>query len=148
MISNLGLILIQQFEGFRSKPYLCQAGVPTIGYGATYYDNGKRVKLSDTPISVGQALQLLKKMVVPYCTAVNNMTRDDITQNQFDALVSFAYNLGNSALKNSTLLKKVNANPNNKGIALEFSKWINANGKPSKGLIARRKKEVELYFSL
>ena len=145
--SKKGIDLIKKYEGFRSKPYLCPAKVPTIGYGATYYPNGQKVKLSDPAIDEKHASILLEAMLVPYEKAVDSFCRDDINQNQFDALVSFAYNLGTSALKNSTLLKKVNKNPNDKSIALEFNKWVNAGGKKLEGLVKRRTEESKLYFS-
>ena len=145
--SKKGIDLIKKYEGFRSKPYLCPAKVPTIGYGATYYPNGQKVKLSDPAIDEKHATLLLEAMLVPYEKAVDSFCRDDINQNQFDALVSFAYNLGTSALKNSTLLKKVNKNPNDKSIAFEFNKWVNAGGKKLEGLVRRRTEESKLYFS-
>ena len=145
--SKKGIDLIKKYEGFRSKPYLCPAKVATIGYGATYYPNGVKVKLSDPAIDEKHASLLLEAMLVPYEKAVDSFCRDDINQNQFDALVSFAYNLGNGALKGSTLLKKVNANPNDIAIKKEFLKWVNAGGKRLQGLVNRRTEEANLYFS-
>jgi lysozyme len=75
------------------------------------------------------------------------MAVDTITQNQFNALVSFAYNLGAQSLKGSTLLKKVNANPNDPTIAVEFLKWVNAGGRKVAGLVRRREAEANLYFT-
>lgn len=141
-----GVELIKKYEGFRSKPYKCEAGVATIGYGATYYPNGQKVKLTDPAIDEKHASIFLEAMLNPYEKAVDSYCRDDINQNQFDALVSFAYNLGNSALKSSTLLKKVNANPNDKTIRDEFLKWVNAGGKRLPGLVNRRTEESNLYF--
>lgn len=146
-ISQNGINLIKKFEGFRSSPYLCSAGVPTIGYGATYYENGTRVKLSDSPISEEWAEVLLKRLLVHYEVGVDSMTRDDITQNQYDALVSFAYNVGLTNFKNSTLLKRVNANSKDLDITNQFMKWIRAGGKVIRGLISRRRVEAQLYFS-
>ena len=146
-ISKKGKDLIKKYEGFRAKPYLCPAKVPTIGYGATYYPDGRKVKLTDSAISEGFATNLLEVMLTPYEKAVDSFCRDDINQNQFDALVSFAYNLGVTALKNSTLLKKVNTNPNDKTIKNEFLKWVNAGGKKLQGLVNRRTEESDLYFS-
>ena len=144
--SQNGINLIKKYEGFQSKPYLCPAKVPTIGYGATFYPNGQRVKMTDPPINEGQATILLSDMLTTYEKAVDSYCRDDINQNQFDALVSFAYNLGASALKSSTLLRKVNLNPNDTTIKNEFLKWVNAGGKPLTGLIKRRTEEANLYF--
>jgi len=153
-VGAAGLALIKQKEGFEAKPYLCPAKVPTIGYGATYYPKdysiialrGKRVTLNDPEISELTASVLLKNMLRVYETGVNSFTRDDINQNQFDALVSFAYNLGVANLKGSTLLKKVNKNPTDKSIRAEFMKWTYADGKQLKGLVTRREQEADLYF--
>lgn len=144
---QLGLNLIRKFEGFYAKPYLCPAGIPTIGYGATYYPNGKRVTLQDAAITEQQAEEMLVSMLKTYEQSVDSFTRDDINQNQFDALVCFAYNLGVQNLKISTLLKKVNANPNDMEIAAEFLKWTKAGGKVLTGLIRRRQAEADLYFT-
>ena len=146
-ISQRGLDLIKRFEGFRSKPYLCPAGVTTIGYGSTYYEDGVKVKLSDRAINEEWAETLLKKTVIHYERGVDSMTQNNITQNQFDALVSFAYNTGLVNYKNSTLLKRVNANPNDPDIEKQFMRWVRAGGKVIKGLIARRQEEARLYFS-
>ena len=145
--SQKGLDLIKRFEGFRSKPYLCPAGVPTIGYGSTYYQNGVKVKLTDPAISEEAAEQLLKINLVHYERGVDSMTKDHINQTQFDALVSFAYNVGLVNYKNSTLLKRVNANPNDPDIEKQFMRWVRAGGKVIKGLIVRRNAEAALYFS-
>lgn len=145
-VDNKGLDLIKQFEGFSGKAYLDSIGVPTIGYGFTYYPNGKRVTMNDNHISEEHATTLLAEIIKPYEIGVDSMTRDDITQNQFNALVSFAYNLGLKNLQGSTLLKKVNRNPNDKTIKDEFLKWVNAGGKKLQGLVNRRNKEAEVYF--
>lgn len=142
-----GFKLIKQFEGFKSKPYLCSAGVPTIGWGSTRYVNGTKVTLNDKEITQEEADKLFLDTLKQYELAVDAFCVDTINQNQFDALVSFAYNLGTTALKGSGLLKKVNKNPNDKTIEKEFNKWINAGGKPLKGLIRRRAAEAKLYFS-
>jgi lysozyme len=138
--------MIKAFEGFRGTPYKCSAGVPTIGYGATFYPGGKKVTMTDAAITEEQAVELLANMLVSFEKYVDSYCVDTITQNQFDALVSFAYNLGPANLKSSTLLKKVNANPNDESIKLEFLKWVKAGGKTLKGLVRRREAESELYF--
>jgi lysozyme len=144
--SNNLIELIKKFEGFSAKPYLCPAKVVTIGYGNTFYANGEKVKITDIPISELQAVDLLKDTLKQYEKAVDSYCRDDINQNQFDALVDFAYNCGNGNLKSSTLLKKVNANPNDITIGLEFAKWNKGGGKILNGLVKRRAAESELYF--
>ena len=141
-----GIEMIKTFEGFRSAPYKCSAGVPTIGYGATFYPGGKKVTMTDPSITEEKAVELLANMLVSFEKYVDSYCRDDINQNQFDALVSFAYNLGPANLKSSTLLKKVNANPEDETIAAEFIKWVKAGGKTLKGLVRRREAESQLYF--
>jgi len=146
-LSQKGLDLIKQFEGLKLKPYLCPASIPTIGFGNTYYPDGTKVKLTDTPITKEKAEELLKFLLVTYEKAVDSFCRDDISQGNFDALTSFAYNLGNGNLQKSTLIKKVNANPLDVTIADEFMKWNKANGTVLKGLTLRRQAEANLYFS-
>jgi len=141
-----GIELIKTFEGFKSAPYKCPAGIPTIGYGATFYPNGKKVTMTDKALTETESVELLKHMLVSFEKYVDSYCRDDINQNQFDALVSFAYNLGPANLKSSTLLKKVNTNPADESIKLEFMKWVKAGGKTLKGLVARREAESKLYF--
>ena len=142
-----GIDLIKTFEGFRSAPYLCPAGIPTIGYGATFYTNGKKVTMQDKPITEQEASELLKKMLGSFENAVISNCKKPLNQNQFDALVCFTYNLGAGSLKSSTLLKKVNANPNDATIKDEFMKWTKAGGKVLNGLVKRREAEANLYFT-
>lgn len=146
-LSQKGLDLIKSFEGLSLTPYVCAGGINTIGYGNTYYTNGKKVTLQDAKITILQAEELIKHSLSTYEKAVDSFCRDDISQSQFDALVSFAYNLGTGALQKSTLIKKVNANPKDVTIADEFLKWNKANGTVLKGLTRRRQAEANLYFS-
>lgn len=146
-VSKKGLDLIKKYEGLSLRPYTCPSGLSTIGWGATYYEDGTRVKLTDPPITTERAEKLLSNILVPFEKFVDSVTRDDINQNQFDALVSFSYNCGTQNLKSSTLLKKVNLNPNDPSIAIEFKKWNRGNGKVLKGLVLRRDEESKLYFS-
>jgi lysozyme len=146
-VSEQGLKLIKKYEGFKSKPYLCPSSVPTIGFGSTYYEDGHKVKLSDPSITEEEATTLLMALLVSYEKAVDSYCVDNINQSQFDALVSFAYNCGVGNLKSSTLLKKVNANPNDLSIADEFKKWNRSGGRILNGLIKRREEEAKLYFS-
>ena len=145
--SKNGIDLIKSFEGFSSKPYMCPASVCTIGYGTTRYPNGIKITLKDAPITEAKALEYLTFDMKAFERNVDAYCRDDINQNQFDALVSFCYNVGPNALKSSTLLKKVNINPNDPSIANEFAKWNKGGGRVLKGLIRRRKEESELYFT-
>lgn len=146
-LGSKGLTLIKHFEGFYSKPYLCPAGVATVGYGTTYYANGRRVTLHDPYITEQEASRLLADTLTSYEKAVDGYCTDTLNQNQFDALTSFCYNLGSGNLKVSTLLKKVNKDVNDPTIRLEFMKWTRANGKILKGLVTRRAAEADLYFT-
>jgi lysozyme len=146
-ISLKGLELIKRFEGLALKPYKCPAGIWTIGYGNTYYPSGSKVKESDPVITQAKADELLKFLVQSYEKSVDSFCRDDISQHQFDALTSFAYNCGSRNLKSSTLLKKVNLNPKDPTIRAEFMKWNKAAGKVLPGLTKRRQAEADLYFS-
>lgn len=139
--------LIKKWEGFKEKPYLCSAGVPTIGIGTTMYgDTHKLVTLKDPPISMNRALILLEIDLIFFENGVSKLVKKPLTENQFGALVSFAYNLGLQRLKGSTLLQKVNENPNDDTIRDEFMKWVYSGGKKTNGLINRRKEEADLYF--
>ena len=137
---------IKSHEGFRVDAYLCPAGVWTIGYGTTFYPSGVKVKKGDT-CDIDTALMYLKYDIKIFSQKVDSFTTDQVNQNQFDALVSFAYNVGTEALRKSTLLKLVNANPNDQRIRKEFQKWIYADGKKSGGLIKRRQDEANIYFT-
>lgn len=139
--------LIKQFEGCRLKAYKDTASVWTIGYGTIMYPNGTRVKEGDK-CTQDEAETYLKYEVILKSQSVNAFTSNyNLTQNQFDALVSFAYNLGVGALQKSTLLKRIKINPNDPAIEAEFMRWINAGGKPSNGLKKRRQSESDLYFT-
>lgn len=141
-----GYKLIQDFEGLRLKPYLCSAGVPTIGFGNTKYLDGKKVTMSDPAITLSQAMDMFIKVADGFAAKVASLIKKPVTQNQFNAVVSFAYNVGLGALEKSTLLKKLNANPNDPTIANEFAKWNKAGGKVNNGLTKRRAKESQIYF--
>ena len=150
-----GYKLIAEFEGISLKPYLCSAGVPTIGYGNTFYPNGRKVTMKDLPITKEKAFEIFKFVADLFAKDVAGLIKSNVTQNQFNALVSFAYNLGTDidadniaeGLGDSTLLKKVNSNPKDLSIRLEFLKWNKAKGKVLKGLTIRRVKESNIYFT-
>lgn len=149
-ISPDGYALIKKSEGFRSKPYRCPAGVPTIGYGSTIYPNGKRVSMLDKPISEHTASLMLGDSVKILCAKISSLVKVHITQNQFDALVDFAYNLGIGSLSKSTLLKKLNAGLHSQA-SNELLKWDKARDPITKklikvkGLTKRRMLEKELF---
>ena len=146
-ISKGGLDIIKAHEGWRSCPYLCPAGIPTIGYGNTYYPNGDSVTMDDECIDEETGEVMLLDVIKRYEDGVNRYVKTEINQNQFDALVSFAYNLGLGALQKSTLLSKVNNDPCDPNIAYQFSRWVRANGRVLEGLVRRRHDESKLYFS-
>ena len=144
-ISNNGLDLIKQFEGLSLTPYLCPANIPTIGYGNTFYEDGTKVTLKDKPITEQRASELIEYIVnKTFSDNINKVVKVPLNQNQFDALVSFAYNIGNGNFNWSTLLKKLNKS-DYEGAALEFGRWNQANGKIIQGLVLRRQKEKELF---
>ena len=153
-LDNKGYLLIAKFEGLSLKPYLCSAGVPTIGYGNTFYPSGRKVTMRDAPITESTAFWMLKQVADMFARDVDSLVTSNINQNQFNALVSFAFNLGSDidadnipeGLGDSTLLRKVNANPNDISIAREFAKWNKAKGVVSNGLTKRRLEEAQLYF--
>jgi lysozyme len=148
-LNNDGYRLISKHEGLRLKPYLCPAKIPTIGYGNTYYPdvNGTRVTLLDKEITEQQAFDMFKEIADRFAKKVSRLVTSPINQNQFNALVSFSYNVGLANFMKSTLLKKVNADPNDFDIRLEFAKWNKAGGVKSNGLVNRRSEESALYYT-
>jgi lysozyme len=139
--SQIGVDLIKHFEGFESKPYLCPAGIPTIGYGSTFYENKTKVTLLDKSISEQEAEGLLKLILEKFELIVERKLKRTVKQNEFDALVSFVYNCGGS----QTLFEMVNSQ------SVLLRKWwethyIMGGGKILNGLIARRKAESKIYF--
>jgi lysozyme len=139
--SQVGVDLIKQFEGFRTKSYLCPAGVWTIGYGHT----GPDVK-ADQEIKASRAEYLLKQDLIRFEEAVSKSVKIKLEQNQFDALVSFAFNVGVGAFESSTLLRRLNSGEDPCSVAkAELPRWDKANGKSLEGLKRRRSAEVELF---
>ncbi len=138
--SPKGIALIKEFEGCRLSTYLCAAGVPTIGYGHT-----AGVALGMT-ITLAQAEAFLREDLRKFEKGVSEALTHPVTQSQFDALVSFSYNLGVGALKKSTLLRLLNQGRTEEA-AGEFLKWNRAGGKVLTGLTRRRQKEKELFLS-
>lgn len=153
-ISRKGLDIIKKFESLVLHPYLDSVGVATIGWGTTHYPNGKAVTMKDRGITEQQAEEFLNYEVQQISLSLNKsiaVNRISLNQNQYDALVSFAYNVGVGGLLGSTLFKKVKVNPKDPTIKDEFEKWIygTVNRKKIKlaGLVKRRGLESELYFS-
>ena len=137
-ISQEGLALIKKFEGCELKAYKCAAGVWTIGYGST-----KGVKEGDT-MTQEDADNLLLHEMEEYEGYVNDLAEVDLKQNQFDALVSWVFNLGPANLKASTLLKVLNAK-DYEGVPAQIKRWNKAGGKVLQGLIRRREAESLLF---
>jgi lysozyme len=143
---NKGIALIRKWEGLKLKAYLCTSGIATIGYGATFYENGTRVKMGDV-ITIDRADKLLHLQVKLFADEVKRIVKSNINENQLGALTSFCFNIGGSAFSRSILAKKVNANPNDPTIRNEFMRWIKSGGVPVQGLINRRKEEANLYYA-
>jgi lysozyme len=141
--SQKGIDLIKKYEGLSLKPYLCPGRVMTIGYGTTRID-GHPVP-NDLKITKSRAEELLKDDLVKFEDIVNALTPTlTLNQGQFDALVSFTYNLGGSALAGSTLYKKLKQN-DIIGASEEFLRWNKAKGEVLEGLTKRRESERKLF---
>lgn len=144
-VNKVAQDLIKSFEGCKLTAYKCSANKDTIGYGATFYEDGSPVKPGDK-ITQERADSLFDTLVNGFAAKVQPLVKSQVNENQFGSLVSFAYNAGVGNLQKSTLLKKVNANPSDATIRDEFMKWDKAAGKPLAGLTRRRKAEADLYF--
>jgi len=153
-VSPAGFAAIKKHESCRLKAYQKTGDRPTIGWGNTFYENGSAVKLGDV-ITQDRADKLFMITLAGFERDVNSLLKTTVKQNQFDALVSFAYNVGSDidadtkaeGLGDSTLLKKVNANPDDPTIRDEFMKWISRGTIFERGLRKRRKDEADMYFS-
>jgi len=163
--SQKGQGLIHSFESCAEKrdgliyPYRDMVGVWTIGWGNTWYPDGRRVSQNDSPITQAEADKLFEQILLKFEDGVNFLVKSPINQNQFDALVSFAYNVGldlnhngiAEGLGESTLLRKVNENPSDASIRVEFMKWdmgmVDGRLAEIAGLSRRRSMEADLYFS-
>lgn len=139
-ISQNGVDLIKRFEGCRLKAYRCPAGVLTIGYGHTGSDVSNGMEISQE-----KAENMLKMDLVVHCNNVAKLVKVPLNQNQFDALVSFEYNVGYGALSTSTLLRLLNQGKYTEA-SKQFERWVYAGGKPLEGLKRRRKAEKELFI--
>ena len=150
----VAILMIKRWESFRSKPYLCSAGVATIGYGTTFYPDGRRVTLDDRAITEVEALVLLKYMlsnkyvpaVVRLCPALLADAMLTGNWSRFSAIVDWTYNLGSGNLQISTLRRKINEHKWSE-VDAEISKWNKAAGKVLRGLQLRRADEVRVWNS-
>jgi lysozyme len=140
-LDNDGYSKLHQREGLKLKPYLDTKGIPTIAIGNTYYLDGTKVTMKDKALTMDEAKELGKVTADDFAKNVSLMIKSTLNQNQFNALVSLAYNIGKNGFKNSTVLKLVNENPNNPLIKNAFMMWTK-----NKELIGRRKDEVKQYF--
>ena len=140
-VSEKGIDLIKEFEGCKLQAYKCPANVWTIGYGHTGAEVHEGLKITQQ-----EADRLLKNDLIIHCNNVEKLVTVPINQNQFDALVSFEYNIGYNAFKTSTLLKLLNQKKY-KEAAEQFSRWKYAGGKVLAGLVRRREKEKALFLS-
>jgi lysozyme len=133
---------IKRYEGCKLTSYKDSVGVLTIGYGHT----GSDVKAGRT-ITQAEANNLFDKDIAAFEGQLNSLlVGTQVNQNQFDALLSFSFNLGIGKLKTSTLFKKVKSNPSDESIGNEFRRWVYAGGKVLSGLVRRRDEEAKWYF--
>jgi lysozyme len=147
-LSNKGLEVIKQLEGEKLSPYLCSAGVPTIGYGSTIYENNTPVKMSDKPITKERAEELLKYTLQIFETAVNKTITQPMLQHQFDAFVLLCYNCGIGAFSRPAMVAKCFNAKDIKGVNEWWLKsfiTVNNGKQIVQGLINRRKKELDIF---
>ena len=145
IVSKNGLDLIKEFESFKSKPYLCPSQKATIGWGSTYYPDGKKVTLQDKEITEEKAFEILEYIAnKDFGSNINKVVKVPLNQNQFDALVSFAYNIGNGNFNSSTLLRWLNQG-NYKEASMQLLRWDKSKGIVLNGLTKRRKAEKALF---
>jgi lysozyme len=142
---ELAAALCKQFEGYRGKPYLCPAGIPTIGYGSTYYADGRKVALTDPPMSEPDAtVLLLQELHHTYLPAVLRHCPVLLTdEKKCNAIVDFAYNLGTGRLQTSTLKRKINTS-DWEGAKEQLMLWTKGGGRVLPGLLKRRTAECQL----
>lgn len=137
-----GIKALHKREGLKLKPYLDTRGVPTISMGVTFYPDGRKVTMKDKPLTKEEAKYLGNATADNFAKEVDKLVKSKVNQNQFNALVSLAYNIGITGFKNSTVLRKVNLNPNDPTIKSAFMMWTK-----NKELIGRRESEVKQYFT-
>lgn len=141
IISQKGIDLIKRFEGFSTTPYEDTAGQNTVGYGHLI----KQGEVFDK-VTMEQAEGILRQDIAHAEQAINAFVNVQLNQNEFDALISLAYNIGMEAFRSSTLLRLLNSNSRN-AAARQFTKWIYAGGKASNGLRNRREQEAQLFLT-
>jgi len=142
-LSSIGYKALHDREGLRLKPYLDTRGIPTISLGVTYYPNGRKVTMQDKPLTIEQAGNLATITADKFAFQVDSLLKTKVNQNQFNALVSLAYNIGITGFRNSTVLRKVNINPDDPAIKEAFMMWTK-----NVELMGRRESEIKQYFTL
>lgn len=145
-LSTNGFNLLAELEGVVLHPYKDSVGIPTIGIGSTYYEDGTKVTMKDKAITKERAIQLAKNVVKSFEARVNKSIVVPMTQNQFDAMVLLCYNIGESGFARSSVVRNFNAG-NLQKAADSFLLWNKAGGKVSKGLTNRRQKERNLFLT-
>ena len=138
--------LIKEFEGCALAPYFCPANYPTVGWGLRFRADGSRVTMDDPRITQAEADDALTVALREMAVRVDKMLPERLTNNQRAALYSFAWNLGEGALQQSTLLRLLNMD-DDLGAMQQFMRWVNAGGKPLAGLIRRRAREAEVFMT-
>lgn len=148
-LSTAGAHFIGEFEGFSATPYNDPVGHCTIGYGTLLHTgNCTRADRKEWgTISHAKAIQLLRTEANNAWRVIDDFVTVPLNQNQADALISFAYNVGVGAFMSSTLLKRINGKDGEKAIRYEFSRWVKADGQTLPGLVRRRRAEADLYFT-
>lgn len=142
---------LSHFEGLVLHPYKDKAGVPTIGYGSTFYENGDKVAMSDPSITADRALELAQHTLKDFVNEVNALA-PGVNQNQFDSLLDFEYNEGDGALRTSTLLKRVKAQASPDLIRQAFMMWVKVKNPKTQQLetddwqVKRRTAEADLFL--
>lgn len=141
-LNSTGYKALHKREGLRLKPYLDTKRVPTIALGNTYYLDGRKVTMQDKPLTIEQAGNLATITADKFAFQVDKLLTSKVNQNQFNALVSLAYNIGINGFRNSTVLRKVNINPNDPAIKKAFMMWTK-----NVELMGRRESEIKQYFT-
>ena len=141
-LNGKGYKALHDREGLRLKPYLDTKRVPTIAMGNTYYEDGRKVTMQDKPLTIEQAGNLATITADKFAFQVDKLLTSKVNQNQFNALVSLAYNIGINGFRNSTVLRKVNINPNDPAIKKAFMMWLK-----NPELKSRRESEIKQYFT-
>ena len=145
-LSDNGFNLLGELEGIVLHPYKDSVGIPTIGIGSTYYEDGTKVKMTDKAITKERAIQLAKNVVKSFEEQVNKSILLPMTQNQFDAMVLLCYNIGKSGFARSSVVRNFNLG-NIQKAADSFLLWNKAGGRVVQGLVNRREKERSLFLS-